>query len=292
MLQRPDGDPNSYRPLPQYGRPAGHRSTRTTRTTTRSRRFSAAASSKFSYTRRLHVVEGAGHPRRRPGGQGRTQPAGDIRDSAYGILGYDRTHVLNVGYSYLLPDLEGGALKQALLGGWQFTGVSTYISGAPLQALATTGANFGLDGTLASGAADQQHARSPGRTPIAAMPVLTCDPTQGLERRPDRSTRAASRCRRRDRTATTSSRTCAARATSTTTSRCSRTSRWAAAASSSSAPSFTNVFNHPQRFLDDNIEPEAALRPTACSPAPGFGVLPRDNKYGRRIVQLAFKFYF
>ena len=70
----------------------------------------------------------------RGGGQGSTtQPPGDIRDAAYGVLGYDRTHVLNIGYSYLMPDLEGSALKQALIGGWQITGVSTWIRSSSLR---------------------------------------------------------------------------------------------------------------------------------------------------------------
>ena len=58
---------------------------------------------------------------------------------------------MNVGYSWLLPDIEGNALLHAIAGGWQFTGVSTWISGAPLQPLAGTGANFGLTGTFANG---------------------------------------------------------------------------------------------------------------------------------------------
>ena len=77
------------------------------------------------------------------------------------MLGYDRTHVLNIGYSWLLPTSSGNAVLNAILGGWQFTGVSTYISGAPLQPLAATGVNFGLAGTLADGTRHQQHARSP-----------------------------------------------------------------------------------------------------------------------------------
>ena len=55
--------------------------------------------------------------------------------------------------------------------------------------------------------------------------------------------------------------------------------------------SFTNVFNHPQRFLDENTN----LRLQFANGQPSnsaFGVLPQDNKYGRRIVQLAFKMYF
>ena len=97
------------------------------------------------------------------------------------MLGYDRTHVLNIGYSYLLPTLDDSAgLKKAILGGWQFTGVSTYISGAPLQPLATTGVNFGIAGTGANGEPLASSAVLTGSPDIAAMPVLTCDPREGV----------------------------------------------------------------------------------------------------------------
>ena len=132
---------------------------------------------RFSYTAAYTWSKALGI---RGGGQGATtQPPGDIRDSAYGVLGYDRRHVLNVGYSWLLPDVEGNPLVNAIAGGWQFTGVSTWISGAPLQALATTGANFGLTGTFANGTAITNQAIT-GSPQIAAMPVLTCDPTSDL----------------------------------------------------------------------------------------------------------------
>ena len=47
----------------------------------------------------------------RGGGQGAMMiPPGDIRViTAYGVLGYDRTHVFNIGYSWLLPDVEDSA---------------------------------------------------------------------------------------------------------------------------------------------------------------------------------------
>ena len=89
---------------------------------------------RFSYTAAYTWSKALGI---RGGGQGSTtQPPGDIRDSAYGVLGYDRRHVVNVGYSWLLPDVERNAVLNAIAGGWQFTGVSTWISGAPLQPLA------------------------------------------------------------------------------------------------------------------------------------------------------------
>src|SRR4029453_14450369 len=146
MINDPTGDPLNYVPYREFGRslPVSQH--------THYQNYNALqvllsrASSKFSYTASYTWSKALGI---RGGGQGATtQPAGDIRDSAYGVLAYDRAPVLNIGYSYLFPTPDdAAALKKALLGGWQFTGVSTYISGAPLQAASSIGVNFGLAGT-------------------------------------------------------------------------------------------------------------------------------------------------
>ena len=46
-----------------------------------------------------------------------------------------------------------------------------------------------------------------------------------------------------------------------------------------------------QRFVDDNNNLNLDYTNGVMTNS-GFGILPRDNKYGRRIVQLAFKYYF
>ena len=52
-----------------------------------------------------------------------------------------------------------------------------------------------------------------------------------------------------------------------------------------------NVFNHPQRQPDDNVNLNLNFDNGVQTNA-AFGLLPTDNKYGRRIIQMAFKFYF
>ncbi len=52
-----------------------------------------------------------------------------------------------------------------------------------------------------------------------------------------------------------------------------------------------NVFNHPQRTPDDAINLDLNYTNGVQTNA-NFGLLPQDNKYGHRILQLAFKFYF
>jgi hypothetical protein len=55
--------------------------------------------------------------------------------------------------------------------------------------------------------------------------------------------------------------------------------------------SFTNVFNHPQRFMDDNLNLKLDYANGVLNNSQ-FGVLPQNRRYGRRIVQLALKYYF
>lgn len=286
MLADPGGDPNNYRPMPQYGDVPVSRHTHYQNYHALQTLLSRQGS-RFSFTTAYTLSKALGI---RGGGQGSTtQPPGNIRDSAYGILGYDRRHVVNVGYSWLLPDIDGRPLLNAVAGGWQITGVSTWVSGAPLQPLAGTGVNFGLTGTLANGAAISNQAIS-GSPAIAAMPVLTCDPRNG----------------------TTGDQiinpSCFALPSSGKNGNyifpdmrgpaymnhdlgLFKNFKISGARKFQFRASFTNVFNHPQRFLDDNRNLKLEYTNGVMTNTQ-FGVLPRDRKYGRRIVQLAWKFYF
>ena len=77
-----------------------------------------------------------------------------IRNTNYGVLPTDRTHVVNLGYSIQLPDVKQGGLMQAILGGWQLSGVTTFISGAALHAAEP---NFNITGTARRRQHHQQH---------------------------------------------------------------------------------------------------------------------------------------
>ena len=205
----------------------------------------------------------------RGGGQGSTtQPPGDLRDSAYGVLGYDRRHVVNVGYSWLLPDVDGNPVLNAIAGGWQLTGVSTWISGAPLQPLASTGVNFGLSGTLADGT-PISNAVITGSPTIAAMPVITCDPLSGVSG--DYVFNASCSAPSRGSNGSYDHAGLARPSYLNHDFGCSRIFNiiWF-----QFRASFSNIFNHPQRFLDDNAEPEARL-PNGVDERE-FGVLPRN----------------
>jgi hypothetical protein len=51
------------------------------------------------------------------------------------------------------------------------------------------------------------------------------------------------------------------------------------------------VFNHPQRALVDQNNLQLNFT-NGVMTNQNFGVLPQNNKFGRRIIQLAFKYYF
>ena len=288
MLADPSGDPNQYRPLRQYGDLPVSRHTHyqnynalQTLLSRQGSRFSFTAAytwSKAIGIRGGDVVQGQA-----------AQPPGDIRDAAYGVLGYDRRHVVNVGYSWLLPDIESNALLNAVAGGWQLTGVSTWISGAPLQALSASGPNFGLSGTLAGGAAISNQAVT-GSPHIPAMPVISCDPRSGMtgDQLFNPSCFQLPTAGQNGNYIFPDLRSPAYMNHDFGVF---KNFTFAGGRKFQFRASFTNVFNHPQRFMDDSRNLNLDFENGVMS-NPDFGVLPRDRKYGRRIVQLAFKYLF
>ena len=71
----------------------------------------------------------------------------DTRGRSWGILPYDRTHVFNLSYNFMVPDLARGALDnvimRGILDGWQISGITTFQSGTPIR--------LRFSGDLASG---------------------------------------------------------------------------------------------------------------------------------------------
>ncbi len=103
---------------------------------------------------------------------GTPSDAFDRRRRSYGPLPYDRTHGLSLAYNILLPGSFKQALAQAVVNGWQVSGISQWQSGAPLT-------NFQFSGTMADG--QQLQAQLVNGTPdTPARPFLACDPRTGL----------------------------------------------------------------------------------------------------------------
>ena len=291
MLSDPTGDQNRYRPLRQYGdlNVAQHSHYQNYHgvqalLSRQGTRFSMTTA--YSFSKALGIRGGGAGT----GNQGQaTIPPGDLRDFTYGVLSYDRRHVLNIGYSWLLPDVQGNALLNAIAGGWQFTGVSTWISGAPLQALASTGSNFGMNGTDENGVTIG-NAQFTGSPHINVQPILTCDPRDGVSG---------------DQILNPACFTLGAPGELGTyifpdlrgpgyinhDFAVFKNFALGGVRRFQFRASFTNVFNHPQRALIDNNNLRLTYTDGVMTNE-NFGVLPDDNKYGRRIVQLAFKYYF
>jgi hypothetical protein len=101
----------------------------------------------------------------------------DQRSFYYGIQASDRTHVGSLSFSWLLKEFKDNKTLDLFLGGWQFAGVASYVSGAPLQA--SSNVNFNMQGTNADGVTiDGVHIA--GSTDMTAFPVLTCNPAENI----------------------------------------------------------------------------------------------------------------
>jgi outer membrane receptor protein involved in Fe transport len=101
----------------------------------------------------------------------------DARHRSYGVASYDRTHVANLSWNWMVPDLtksDNGFLK-ALLNGWQMSGISNFSSGIPIR--------LNLSGDISSDGMQNAWFGSPdvmGETPGSApTAIYTCHPQTG-----------------------------------------------------------------------------------------------------------------
>jgi hypothetical protein len=86
----------------------------------------------------------------------------NVRGDNYGVLGFDRTQMVNASFNYSLPNLARGTLRnfvmRGLLNGWQTSGIIALKSSAPIPlhlggAIASQGiaqAYFGTNGFAAN----------------------------------------------------------------------------------------------------------------------------------------------
>lgn len=102
--------------------------------------------------------------------------------SNYGVLAYDHTHIFNAAYVVNLPSpIHGNRILEGTVNGWEFSGITQWQSGPPLQTL--TGANSNADLNAAYGNNPNGPTSSTtylGTNSMALLPVLTCDPRNGL----------------------------------------------------------------------------------------------------------------
>ncbi len=127
-------------------------------------------------------------------GEGTNNGAGDPTNinNDYGVLQNDRTHVFNAAYIINLPSpIHGNKLLGGAINGWEFSGVTQWQSGPPLQDQVSS--NFGLNSILPVGSVlpngyvvksgDNLSATQSvinGSPNINVQPVLTCDPRNNV----------------------------------------------------------------------------------------------------------------
>ena len=83
----------------------------------------------------------------------------------------------SVAFSWLLHEFKDNAALNAFLGGWQIAGVASYVSGTNLQA--SSNINFSIQGTNAQGVTINP-TNITGSPQAQVFPVLTCDPSANV----------------------------------------------------------------------------------------------------------------
>ncbi len=289
MLNDPDGDQSKYRPLPQYGDVirSGHTfySNYNSLQVLLSRQTGRVNyMGSYTFSKNLGI---------RGNGVGGVIGGLDPRRESYGVLGNDRTHVLNLAYTVTLPDvarnhMNNNPVARGILDGWQLSGITNFMSGQNLQVSVDGAVSFKITGTDAQGRSIG-NARFTGSPQISVQPILTCDPRSGISgdqlinptcfaipqpgqkgtyifpyiKGPMYQNHDLSLFKN---FVITEEKKFQFRI------------------------SAYNFLNHPLRSLNQrNITLQFKDGKLDNS---DFGVLPKDNKFGRRIVQLAFKFYF
>ncbi len=96
----------------------------------------------------------------------------------YGVLGEDRTHVLNVSWNAFLPDVAKGGMNnpigRGLLNGWQLSGISSMASGIPYRLSFAGDAASGAMSAAYFGTADVVGPSNSGGNGLA--PAYSCNP--------------------------------------------------------------------------------------------------------------------
>jgi len=98
----------------------------------------------------------------------------------YGPLAYDRRHVFNAAYSVELPNAlnSGNKWLRGVVNGWQISGITQLTSGVNLAANSSENFNLNTD-ALPGGSITGRNIN--GTDSIAVQPILLCDPRSGLK---------------------------------------------------------------------------------------------------------------
>ncbi len=127
---------NFFRPYSGWGTITAFETTGTTNyhalQVSANRRFTRGLQFGLSYTwsKIIGLV-----PLQSGGGSARVSPYFSHKDWNYGVLSYDRTHVLSLNYMYELPDVAaklGMRPARWVLDDWEISGITTLTTGSPI----------------------------------------------------------------------------------------------------------------------------------------------------------------
>lgn len=177
MFNNPDDDPNNFRPRVNYQDInvlthnffQNYHALQTTL---------AKQTGNFNYTLAYTWSKAMGI---RGSGQGQVSDQLNFRNN-YGPLAYDRTHIFAATYVYELPKFipSGNKFAQGLVNGWQLSGITQLSSGVNIQA--NNNPNFNLNAPRPDDPSRSINAQYINGTPgIAAVPFVTCNPTANLQ---------------------------------------------------------------------------------------------------------------
>jgi hypothetical protein len=284
MLDDPDGNVDAYRPLPNYGnlqilRHSAYQNYHALQALLSRQRGRLNLTAAYTFSKNLGLKGDDVNGYRANASEYLLPP----REYNYGVLGSDRTHAASLSWSLQLPDVKRGGLWQALLGGWQLAGISSYLSGAPLMGA------FGIQGTTAEGVSITNTSIT-GSPDVNAMPVLVCDPRSDV---PDGYLFNPACFTAPSPGANGSARQPYFKGQPYHNHDLSLTKTFPVGGGRrlQLRVAVYNAFNHPIRY------PDVARNLTlvfeqGVQANPEFGKLPDDNKYRRRVVQLSARFEF
>ena len=175
MVDDPWGNPQAYRPFPAYGFLGVYRHSMLS-SYHGLQALLARQRGSFNFTLAYTFSKALG-TRTDSGSEYILTP---LREYGYGPPWSDRTHVATGSFSWLLPEPASDGALRHVLGGWQLSGILSYVSGIPLPYGAGVGSNFNIQGTSADGYDLSQSQHFSGSPDVPTQPILTCDPCENV----------------------------------------------------------------------------------------------------------------
>lgn len=99
----------------------------------------------------------------------------------YGVQPFDRTHIINASYTFILGAPVHNHFAAGFVNGWELSGITNYQSGPNIVATTNT-PGFSLAGTIGSGTTQIPIANTTylGTPDVTLQPTVVCNPHSGL----------------------------------------------------------------------------------------------------------------